>query len=214
MGQVVSLVSDSEEIVTHFSLQLAIQTPSFFNTLMISLNMGQRKLQEYLGKTEQIFNTLNKYNDQSSVHTATIDNLDDDGEIEEILETINYYHENEDCRVIVISNDSLLSNSTKTFSDTRKELDSIYKRLKLLAAKLDIVIIVISLKESIDGNKLLPLDNSVNAITYVGTQIILGSKGVYLSKQMKPTMSAEKMLKIGSSVSSKNMLPNKIEMED
>lgn len=177
LGQVLSLVSDNEDIPTHFTLQMALQLPPYYKSLIINLSMNPRRLKEILD--------VKRNDNQGFVQALTVDSLDEDGDIGEIIETIKYYFKEEDTRVFIIDNDSLLSDTSKNFSDERREMDSIYKKLQMVANKLDVLVIVCSQAFDIkDGNSVVKIDNSLKAIDYAKTQIVITRDGINVTKEL------------------------------
>lgn len=178
LGQLVSFISENEEFSTHFTLQMALQLPAYYKSLIINLSMNPRRFKEMLDHKNK--------NNQDKVQALTVDRLQNDGEIKEIIEAIRYYFENEDTRVFIIDNDSLISDTSKNFSDPQRETDSIYKKLQMVANKLDVLVIILSqsLKE-IGSDSVVKIDNSIKAVEYAKTQIAITSDiKLFVTKQL------------------------------
>jgi len=200
LGQVVSIVSSDNDILTQFSLQMSTQLPNFYNPLYICLTMNLRRLKDMLSHK----NTIQKNNgflnnNQDNIHLLTNDKLDKDGDIEEILEAIEYYHQNEDTRIVFIDSDDMLYIEEGSFSDSRREVDVVYKKLQILANKLDILIMIHSELTQEILNKVaqyydsglkstaptVPIDNSIKAIKYVKTQLHIEESDIRVTKSLK-----------------------------
>ena len=183
-GQVVSLISDEEDMATHFVMQMALQSPIYFKPLVINLTMNPRRLKELLNVKATQGGLLNS----DKVQILTIDKLVEDGDVGELIEAINYYLKEEDTRVFMIDNDSLLGDKSVNTVSEYTELDNIYKKLQILANKLDILIIMVSIRD-IDksSNGALKMIGTQKAVNNVKTQIVVSSNGnSYVSKQLKP----------------------------
>jgi len=206
LGQVVSIVSSDNDILTQFSLQMATQLPNFYNPLYICLTMNLRRLKDMISHKNMIQKKNNaSESNQENIHLLTNDKLDKDGDITEIIEAIEHYHMNEDTRIIFIDSDDMLQITTSTFNDSRREIDEIYKRLQMLANKLDILIFVQSelteeIISKIEHTKIknaIQIDNSIKAVKHAKTQIRIESNGMSVIKELK---------KVSRTISTSNVL--------
>ena len=209
LGQVVSIVSSDNDILTQFSLQMATQLPDYYNPLYICLTMNLRRLKNMLSHKNKIQEDNQYYNsNQENIHLLTNDKLENDGDVLEIIEAIEYYYENEDSRIIFIDSDDMLQIINSTFNDSRREVDEIYKRLQVLANKLDILIIIHSesTQEILDKvrdkevQNIIPIDNSIKAIKYAKTQVHIEDNGITIMKSLK---------RVIDSINTNNQIQNK-----
>lgn len=189
MGQVVSVVSENPDYALHFTLQMALQMPTYYRAMFISLAMNPRRFKEILDLKARQYEAGNLNSTQDKIQALTIDRLTDDGDIEEILDVMRSCASEEDVRVFFIDNDSLLSDNHKIFTDPARETDSVYKKLQIVANKHDILVVLISCSQDILSqiNKAgsVNIDNSVKAIDFVKTQIVIANEGkVKVTKKM------------------------------
>lgn len=194
LGQVVSLVSSDNDILTQFSLQMATQLSNFYNPLYVCLSMNLRRLKDMLSHKNNIQqNSPQQNSNQEEIHLLTNEKFTIDGDLTEVIDAIEYFHNNEDTRVIFIDSDDMLQITDKSFSDSKREVDEIYKRLQFLSNKLDIIIIVQSeltfdmtkKLQSKDEKNSIEIDNSIKAVKYTKTQILLEQNTMRITKKMK-----------------------------
>jgi len=198
LGQVVSIISNSEDIITHLTLQMAVQFPIYYKSLIFNLSMNPRRFKEVLSTKISLREGNYSKNNSERVQAITIDRLENDGDITEIIETIELFFREDDTRVFIIDNDSLLSNSARGNLSPTQETDSIYKKLQVIANKLDLLIIVLTTSSEELTNMVAKIPNSERAIDYAKTQIVITlNNKIYISKKLSQ---AKTMLENGSNI--------------
>lgn len=192
LGQVVSLTSDNEDMLTQFLLQVSMQSPIYFKTMFFNLIMNSRRLKEIL-KLKAETNTLLNID---RVQVLSIDTLEDNGDIGEIIEAIEHFIIEEDTRIFMINNDTMLGNAKSMLSTDTAELDSVYKKLQVVANKNDVLIIVGTIYDCLeDTKKPIPIEKTNYAINNIKTQIMISSKaGIKITKSLTQTKHIENSL--------------------
>jgi len=191
LGQVVSMTSQNTELLTQMALQMVLQMPQYYTPMIINLTMNSRRLKDILETKAKIVQDERAKDPNEKVRVLPLETLEKNGDIDEIIEAMEYFYKDEDVRIFILDNDNLIQDNSRNYQDHKAEKDAVYRKLQILSSKLDILIIVLTQGEEIEKG-IVQIDGSNKAIECVKTQIVLSvEKGIIVTKQLLP---AKKMM--------------------